>query len=451
MEIVDLSAFLQSESNKCAEIFRDNGQYWFVCYHCGATSLSSEEIKNHIDTHFEESVAINDNDNITSEEDPELLLNSSNLVKEKDVDKDNLLNIASLENEEIAEIDSEHNVKPYKCEKCCFECSDEKSLQKHIDADHKNIYFECDICDQIFTQLSNLECHLKQHVKLKKQQNLEPTKQFHLESHRKMEHNVENQENPKQFQCEMCEKEFNTRRKYYYHKEMHKGKIFPCSKCNLTLKTKSILDQHVRNVHTKNLTFKCDMCPMEFDTRRKFYYHKEMHKGQTFSCIKCTFTSKTKSNLEQHLTNVHAENVTYKFECKLCTKLFKYKNTYDYHMKLHAGKKPYQCSICGVAFLTRNYLDLHTKSVHSTETFKCTICNKEFNSMRCLKRHSKSHTDDRTHRCTICDNNFKTSETLRKHKMLHDNVKQFKCSFCDMKFAQPSGRRMHEKSKHLLV
>ena len=47
----------------------------------------------------------------------------------------------------------------------------------------------------------------------------------------------------------------------------------------------------------------------------------------------------------------------------------------------------WQCSICGKSFKLKNTLKRHVDSVHEGKKFKCDICGKDFNRKGSIAKH----------------------------------------------------------------
>ena len=82
-------------------------------------------------------------------------------------------------------------------------------------------------------------------------------------------------------------------------------------------------------------TFTCDICKKSFNKLNYLNSHKIIHTGQ-FSCDICKKSFTSKSNLQQHIQNVHGE---VKFSCNICDKLFSTKQNLKRHEKLHSDLK----------------------------------------------------------------------------------------------------------------
>lgn len=478
-------------AQKCAEMFRDNGQYWFVCYHCGSTFEHCDQTTKHVDSHFNgetndaaTTAAIDDNTEIEVEPAEIFLVNGTDWPMDvKDLvsthDKMVCNRIETKVNYVRQMVDALNDTtdvdKPYKCEQCAYSFRHKGSLRKHIQQKHEpnaDTKFTCDICDRTFTANRSLKNHiavahgradlLAQSFECERCGKLfahQSRLECHLKCH--LTKSIENKRVPTKtegptLKCELCGDTLKNRATLRNHMKRVHGRLdlelpkpFKCAQCNKCFVHKNRLDAHLVE-HENPKPRKCDICAQQFASRGKLQYHMEMHKEQSFACPQCQFTSRTKNNLDQHVRNVHTKDLT-RFACDQCSKLFKYKVSYDYHMRQHSGERPYQCYICGMAYYTSSKLTAHMKNSHSTETFRCDLCSKSLKSSYWLKKHLKTHSDERLYNCTICNSNFKSANTLRQHKMIHDTVKRFKCNYCDMRFAQSAGRRGHERLRHLLI
>lgn len=144
-------------------------------------------------------------------------------------------------------------------------------------------------------------------------------------------------------------------------------------------------------------------------------------------------------------------NAGKQFKCERCPESFNFKQLYVAHMRNHRGEKPFQCAVCGVAFNLNGKLKEHMNRTHPdpNTSHECEQCGKRFMQIARLKVHRTTHSELRLFDCEVCSKPFKTKKTLRQHKLVHSEVKRFKCNYCDMWFTQSSGRRGHERSRHL--
>ena len=136
------------------------------------------------------------------------------------------------------------------------------------------------------------------------------------------------------------------------------------------------------------------------------------------------------------------------FRCDICSKVFKTKKTWMFHMKakhehdsvfsqklkeISASKSlKISCPLCDQTFTSRN-LKNHIRSDHETHTLveECDICHKKFSNISHLYRHIDSmHNEERRHECTLCDFTTKIKQNLRRHILVHSAEFRFKCDIC---------------------
>ena len=88
-----------------------------------------------------------------------------------------------------------------------------------------------------------------------------------------------------------------------------KVKSFKCDQCSYETARKYYLDHHIKSVHEKVKQFKCDLCTFETAVKCNLKNHiLAVHeKCKPFQCPHCSFEAIRKKQLTQHLTNIHGE------------------------------------------------------------------------------------------------------------------------------------------------
>jgi len=87
--------------------------------------------------------------------------------------------------------------------------------------------------------------------------------------------------------------------------------------------------------HEKVVTVNCSVegCGKGFYTRKAMLEHQRTHRDKTFSCNKCNFMSKTKSQLNVHLEK-HVKVDDNELTCQKCS--FVFENVKK--LKIHLGE-----------------------------------------------------------------------------------------------------------------
>ena len=110
-----------------------------------------------------------------------------------------------------------------------------------------------------------------------------------------------------------------------------KEKSFPCHQCNFKTHCPSSLRQHVKNLHQREIDFKCSFPGCDFCTKYKKAHNQHLKRHNPDPIVQrplpCTFTScQHRSTNRYGLTNDidarHKANRVKKFSCNLCTRTF---------------------------------------------------------------------------------------------------------------------------------
>ena len=213
------------------------------------------------------------------------------------------------------------------------------------------------------------------------------------------------------------------------------------------MKKKDYWLSHERR-HTNEKPFECKKCDKWFKTKGELNIHLKYHNGdRSHACTLChkTFTQSTHLLTHKralHLTDQERRN----YDCNVCNKTLKSKQSLDTHMVIHSDRKPFQCEVCPQAFKLKQHLKLHLKTQHTTSSaeFQCNLCQKVLSQARTLANHMKEvHEKSEIHRCALCDYTAPRKSTIQIHTdATHNNIK-FECPRCSKKVAHKSTLTKH--------
>lgn len=109
--------------------------------------------------------------------------------------------------------------------------------------------------------------------------------------------------------CKICQKQFDTIKKYYNHKaKIHRDKL-QCDQCDLQFVFKHKLREHIETVHMgmpkikiiRPKKFQCDVCSMQFTELRILNEHTNIHNDiRPFVCEFCSEAFHNSANLRYH-------------------------------------------------------------------------------------------------------------------------------------------------------
>ena len=240
------------------------------------------------------------------------------------------------------------------CRICSFIAHSKHSLRQHMKEVHKNPgNVVCEICG------SCVSCY---------------------KSHVSKAHGIA------AYKCSHCHKAFikdNERKEHMLHE--HKGSVLQCDKCNEIFFLKSSLENHLpkcgENLHP------CKYCDKYFPKRGLIAHIKGVHaKQRTHKCNICSFTAASKQQLKAHM-NAHLN--IHPYACELCKFSCVKEYQLNSHMRTHSGEKKFKCDKCSYAAAWNVQLKSHMKSHLSETQCLCKMCNIVVKDQRCLKLHKR--------------------------------------------------------------
>jgi len=195
------------------------------------------------------------------------------------------------------------------------------------------------------------------------------------------------------------------------------SKVFKCTSCSFESKYKYALLQHVKRVHLKIKDFTCDQCDLSFSAKGDLNIHvKRVHlKIKDFVCDRCSLTASSKSNLNMHVKRVHLKIKD--FVCDRCSFTASSKGNLNDHVKaVHFKIKDFTCDRCSFTSSSKGELNKHVKAVHDKiKDFECNKCDTSFCSKYELERHSKICTG----KSSMSSMEFKMKRVLDEMKIEH--------------------------------
>ncbi|CAK1592388.1 unnamed protein product [Parnassius mnemosyne] len=185
----------------------------------------------------------------------------------------------------------------------------------------------------------------------------------------------------KQYTCSECKVTFESRGKYEYHRQKHRGRV-QCSICSRDFSSRSALTAHRSVVHTA---------------------HPQSDDGFRHYCKPCAKFFKTSCSYRKHLrTSIrHINPESLRFSCQVCAKRFvRCKERDEHHERVHLQRNRLQCARCPRRYCSQRALRSHERTRHTAavvkKDFVCEICGVSFKTAQILKGHQRIHTKEMT-------------------------------------------------------
>lgn len=352
--------------------------------------------------------------------------------------------------------------KTAKCEYCPEAFTYRAQRLRHVRSVHPEVYEEIEVSNTAGTKSGSVEAKKEFECEL-------CSKQFYkketLEQHLEHGHEEDEGESKTDRTCEFCQKVFKKHKYLLVHLQaVHFEHKFTCERdsCGREFSFKRSLIRHIANIHDNKKDFLCTSCSKSFRCKYDLQLHiKDNHAADKTdrTCTDCNKVFKKARYLEIHIEVVH--HGLQKHECPICKRAFSFKRSMERHVKaIHEDRRDYSCEKCDKAFRTRYDLNEHhnnihsdVKKVHPLEQVTCDLCDKVCSSRKSLYTHRKiKHEGVRwgvKYECKLCKENFPTKYKKSKHWIQvhrYGEIKMRRCHFCNTDVQLYSDFKSHVES-----
>lgn len=353
------------------------------------------------------------------------------------------------------DFESSTKKKVYVCGECKFRTNLPSDLKAHFLVHlEQNISNKpertCSICNITFERVARYQSHMKSHENSVGPLNcsycgIQLHDKLHLRNHNLQNHAL----HFKKPVCDLCHETFPTFRILKTHKDVkHQGNsIYKCSICDKFFKQKIQLTNHLEYAHRSSP--KCRFCDKTIENLKKLREHEYRHvrlQSKKFQCDICSRVFKTHSGLRFHKLRHSGK---YPFFCEICGHGFVSIKMLEEHTGVHTKEDRYMCDICGRMFCFYSSYKIHRKWHDNPLPYKCNICNQKFHHTSVLAVHKRRvHTGERPYKCPYCALSFVVSGTYKKHLCLHTQVFPFNCNNCHHGFTTRKKYAIHLAKTH---
>ncbi|CAL8262057.1 unnamed protein product [Lota lota] len=307
---------------------------------------------------------------------------------------------------------------PYQCSHCHKRFRLSSTLTTHQQTHATAGGFTCGRCVRVFHSAGELRAHRQTH---RHAQPASPRlgcpacSQTFATQTALFRHQQTHPATDRPFKCSVCDQVFTDLTQLRIHLREHKKRSFQCDQCPKSFITLSNLQVHARR-HSTPQAHLCSQCGKRFWTRGGLENHLRLHNGEKPFC--CQYCGKSFTALAGLVVHIRLHTGERPYVCRECGKGWPSKGDLQKHTRTHTGERPYVCQDCGKAFTISCHLSEHRRSHTGEKPFSCPKCGKCFIRKSTLKIHIHTHSDKRPHACSYCQKSYASRNHLNRHTPL---------------------------------
>lgn len=185
----------------------------------------------------------------------------------------------------------------YECPHCRERFSDRRAHRQHVEKHAEGVLHPCSECGKEFRSKQALQHHIQ------------------------MRHDSADLEQGPAT-CEHCGITYPKRSALKYHiARMHNlDLLHQCPVCQQRFRIETYLRRHMKETHSGPI--KCEICQKQCANLRCYSQHRQKHfRDKIFQCTECSVSFKSKTAMRRHVRVEHMQLGPEKFECQICGKV----------------------------------------------------------------------------------------------------------------------------------
>ena len=200
-----------------------------------------------------------------------------------------------------AKKDGKLKIVGYKCHLCDFQHHyDRDSVKNHVKSQHLNIGFKCNKCNFVATTIGRLVYHKRIH----REYLYCPECDYKSSGKDKIQRHINAVHKLVRFQCDLCDKSYKDEDSMKAHRKIHTNEAKSC--CGKLYDPKSFRS-HQRQKHSDKV-LDCKFCEFKTTVINTLKVHQKKHDTTKWkNCSMCNYSAFNQSGLNTHLESKHGD------------------------------------------------------------------------------------------------------------------------------------------------